>query len=103
VLRLFSTWPKDWNADFQLLARGAFVVGSAMHDGQIPLVEIQSQAGHRCQLQNPWPDAEVVLWRNGQRAESLRGELLTFPTSTDETIVVVPAGTEPQPINVPAT
>lgn len=102
VLRLFSAWPTDWHAEFQLLARGAFVVGSAIQDGQIPLIEIHSQAGRPCRLQNPWPDAEVDLWRNGQLAESLTGKLLNFSTSDGETIVVVPNGPQPQPVDVPS-
>jgi Glycosyl hydrolase family 95 catalytic domain len=100
VLRLFSAWPADWNAEFELLARGAFVVGSAIQDGQIPLVEIHSQAGRPCQLQSPWPNAEVNLWRNGQLAESLKGNLLNFSTSAGETIVLAPKGVQPKPIDV---
>jgi hypothetical protein len=102
VLRLFSTWPRDWNAEFQLLARGAFVVGSAIRDGEIPLVEIHSQAGERCQLENPWPNLAVDLWRDGQLAQSLTGDLLNFSTSAGETIVVAPQGSKPRPIEVPS-
>jgi hypothetical protein len=102
VLRLFSTWPRDWNAEFQLLARGAFVVGSAIRDGEIPLVEIHSQAGERCQLENPWPNHAVDLWRDGQLAQSLTGDLLSFSTSAGETIVVAPQGSKPRPIEVPS-
>lgn len=101
VIRLFSGWPKDWNAEFQLLARGAWVVGSAIQRGEIPLVEIHSQAGGGCQLQNPWLGRDVTLWRNGHAAESLSGDLIRFDTVAGETVVVVPEGTSPPQIDVP--
>src|SRR6516165_12261454 len=35
VLHVFPAWPKDWNARFRLLARGAFLVSSAIEDGKV--------------------------------------------------------------------
>jgi hypothetical protein len=45
VIRLFPAWPKDWDAEFLLLARGNFLVRSAIRGGRIASVELVSQAG----------------------------------------------------------
>jgi Glycosyl hydrolase family 95 catalytic domain/Glycoside hydrolase family 95, C-terminal domain len=92
VIRVFPAWPKEWDAAFTLLARGAFLVSSSMQAGQIEFVEIHSNAGQECHLQNPWPDKTVTLRRDGRKAEDLSGSLLTFSTTKNETIVVVPRG-----------
>ncbi len=94
-IRIFNDWPKDWDAAFTLLARGAFLVSSSMEKGQIEFVEIRSNAGQACHLQNPWLEKTVTLYRDGNKAEDLSGSLLTFPTAKGETIVIVPQGSTP--------
>jgi CRISPR/Cas system CSM-associated protein Csm2 small subunit len=91
VLSIFNQWPDDWDAAFQLLARGAFLVSSAHINGKIPLVEIQSQAGSDCVLKNPWPNETVTLYRNEKKAENVSGEILRFTTSKNEDIILVPS------------
>lgn len=91
VLELFKTWPKEWDATFTLLARGAFVVSAAQTAGKIGPVEITSNAGATCRLKNPWGNAAVTLTRDGKVAETARGELLIFPTRIGEKIVVAPS------------
>jgi hypothetical protein len=95
VLRVFAAWPREWNADYTLLARGGFLVTSAMHKGEIEFVELKSQLGGECRLRNPWPEKEVALYRDGHKAENVKGALLNFKTRRGENIVVVPAGVEP--------
>ncbi|MCF7973192.1 MAG: glycoside hydrolase [Phycisphaerae bacterium] len=95
VIRVYPAWPKQWDAAYTLLARGAFLVSSSMTGGQIEFVQIQSQKGGECRLRNPWPDRTVTLHRNGDRGEDLSGSLLTFSTSVDETIVVAIKGVTP--------
>jgi hypothetical protein len=95
VIRVFPAWPKEWDAAFSLLARGAFLVSSSMEKGQIEFVEIRSNAGQECRLRNPWPDKTVTLYRDGRKAEDFSGSLLTFPTTEGETIVIIPRGTTP--------
>jgi len=95
VIQVFSSWPKDWDASFTLLARGAFLVSSSMEKGRIEFVEIHSQVGGECRLHNPWPDTALTLYRDGRKAEDLSADssgLLRFPTSRGETITVVPKG-----------
>jgi hypothetical protein len=90
ILRLFPAWPREWDASFRLLGRGGFVVGSRIRRGNIEFVEIESTAGAECRLRNPWGEAEVTLVRDGRKAETARGSLLSFPTRKGERIRAVP-------------
>jgi hypothetical protein len=99
-IRIFHEWPKDWDAAFRLRARGAFLVSSACRSGRIPLVEIQSQAGGPCRLANPWGQAPVTLYRDGQQGDDLAGEVLTFPTRQGEVVVIVPKGSNPSTVKI---
>lgn len=95
ILRVFQAWPKSWEAQFRLLCRGGFMVSSEMKSGKIPFVQIESQLGGDCRLRNPWAGSRVDLYRNGRKSEGLDASLLKFPTSKDETIVVVLSGVSP--------
>ena len=99
-MSIFNSWPKDWDAAFTLLGRGAFLVSSAQKSGVIPLVEILSQNGGTCRLINPWRGTTVTLYRNGGKAEDLSGDSLRFSTAKGERIVVVPKGSVPRPVKV---
>lgn len=90
VLQLFPSWPKEWDAEFTLLARGAFVVSAAQKSGRIENVAIVSNAGSTCRVKNPWGEAEVVLTRDGKTAETLHGAALSFPTRKGERIAIAP-------------
>jgi hypothetical protein len=86
VLRLFPAWPKEWDASFKLRARGGFVVSASMSAGRVRTLELESQAGGRCRLRNPWAPGPVRLERAGARSERLEGELLEFATSAGERV-----------------
>lgn len=90
LLRIFPAWPQDWDADFTLLARGAFTVSAAKLGGVIGPVTLASHAGAVCRLQNPWGEGAVRLTRDGQPAETLRGSRLVFPTRPGERVTVAP-------------
>ena len=94
ILHVFPAWPKAWEAQFTLAARGAFLVTASQRQGRVEFVELTVQAGGQCRLRNPWDTAEVRLFRDGQKAESLNGSLLAFSTHAGEQIIVVPAGTD---------
>jgi hypothetical protein len=91
VIRVFPAWPKEWDAAFTLLARGAFLVGSSMKASQIEFVRVTSQAGGECRLRNPWPGATVTLERNGRKAQDLSGDLLRFAAAKGEVITIHPS------------
>lgn len=95
VLRVFAAWPKQWDAAFRLLARGAFLVASSMKRGRVEFVEIESVAGEECRLRNPWPPATITLFRDGRKSEELKGGLLRFATRRGERITAVPEGVDP--------
>jgi hypothetical protein len=90
VLHLFPAWPKEWDARFQLLARGAFLVKGSIRNGFVGPVEIVSQAGASCVLRNPFGGG-VTLYRDGKRAETLQGDLLRFDTRKGETLTLLGA------------
>jgi hypothetical protein len=98
VIRVFPSWPKEWDASFTLLARGAFLVTSSIDRGRIGFVELESHAGAECRLRNPWSEgkSEVTLYRDGKKSENLHGALLRFPTRKGERVVVVVSGDTPQ-------
>ena len=96
VLQVFPAWPKEWDAAFTLLARGAFLVTSSMRGGRVELVELHSRAGSECRLRNPWGEGAVSVHRDGRRAESLEGGAwLRLGTRAGERLVIVPAGVDP--------
>jgi hypothetical protein len=95
VIQVFPSWPKDWNASYMLLARGAFLVTSSIEHGRIGFVELESQAGGECRLRNPWGESEVTIYRDGKKSETQQGSLLRFPTLKGERIVVVVSGDTP--------
>jgi hypothetical protein len=66
-----------------------------MRGGKIEFVEIESQAGAPCKLRNPWAAERVALFRDGQKAETLGGDLLQFATRKGERIIAVRNGTAP--------
>jgi Glycosyl hydrolase family 95 catalytic domain/Glycoside hydrolase family 95, C-terminal domain/Domain of unknown function (DUF5703) len=86
VIHLFPAWPKAWDGEFQLAARGAFLVKASLVAGTIRQVELTSQAGSPCRLRNPWGEGSVTLTRNGRKAESLSGSILSFSTHKGERI-----------------
>ncbi len=91
VIRVFPAWPREWDAAFTLLARGAFLVSSSMQGGEIGFVQVKSQIGGECRLRNPWPGAPVMLERNANKAQDLSGDLLKFPTIKGEVITIHPS------------
>jgi len=95
VIRVFPAWPIQWDASYTLLARGAFLVGSSMKNGKIEFIQIQSLAGGECRLRNPWPEKEVTLYRNGEKAENISGPLLKFHTVKGKTVIIILKGTMP--------
>ena len=95
VNTVFPAWPKGWDAQFTLAARGAFLISALMQSDQIEFVEILSEKGGQCILQNPWPDGDATVYRNGQAAEGVSGKLLTLSTTAGERLALVPKGKIP--------
>ncbi len=87
VLRLFPCWPENHDARFaSLRAWGAFLVSAELKNGVVQGVRILSEKGGDCVVMNPWHECAVRLVRNGNPAESLAGERLSFNTAPREEI-----------------
>jgi hypothetical protein len=99
VVHVFPAWPKQWNAGYTLLARGRFLVSASIHEGRVAFVELESQAGAECRLRNPF-DGEVMLYRDGAKAEQLKGTMLRFATKKAERVTVLPTGTAPADVRL---
>ncbi len=87
VIRLFRNFPEDKNAGFENIRTwGAFLVSAQLKKGIISGVVLLSEKGRNCTIINPWPDKKVTLFRNGRKAETLKGNRLMFKTSEGEKI-----------------
>ena len=96
VVRVFPAWPAEWDASFQLLAKGGFLVTSSIERGQVEFVEVRSQLGGECRLRNPWVTDGATLYRNGRKAEDLTASPLKLPTRKDEILLLVRKGSAPE-------
>jgi len=62
VLKLFPAWLADKDASFtRLRAKGAFLVSSRFADDEVAYINILSEKGKTCALQNPWPGKEIQI------------------------------------------
>ena len=87
VVRIFPNWNHTRDASFhQLRAYGAFVISSSLDKGTVKYVQMLSEKGRPCVLENPWPGKAVQLVRNGKQAEILTGDILKFQTKENEMI-----------------
>jgi hypothetical protein len=89
---IFPAWPKEWDVQFTLAARNAFLISASMEKGQVEFVEIQSLKGGRCLVQNPWGEDELTVFRDGKKSRNMSGKQLTLPSKAGETITLVPKG-----------
>ena len=91
VIRFFPCWPKDQDARFGTLRTvGAFLVSAELKSGVVSGVNIFSEKGKPCTVQNPWSGKKVRVTRSGKTAEILTGERLSLKTTAGETIVLAP-------------
>lgn len=86
VIYVFPAWPVEWDAQFKLLCKGNFLVTSSLRSGKVEFVEVLSQSGIPCSINNPWAGDDVLVYRNGEKAGRLKGELLKFNTDKNEII-----------------
>jgi hypothetical protein len=97
VIRVFPACPKQWDAQYTLLARGNFLVTSSIKKGVIEFVEIQSQSGGDCRLRNPWGEkTKVTVYKNSSKFKDMDSSLLTFETQKGDNFVIVEEDSSPQ-------
>jgi len=85
VIHVFPAWPREWDAEFRLLARGGFLVTAAIRGGEIQEAEIESRRGEECRLRNPWPAPCRVETGDGR---------LCVPGGADEPLLCFPTARE---------
>jgi hypothetical protein len=62
-----------------------------MRQGRIDFVELRSQTGAELRMKNPWGEARLSLFRNGQPAGAVSGADIKLSTARGETLVLAPA------------
>jgi len=93
VVRVFPCWDRLRDASFDgLRAYGAFLVSGRLTGGRVEWVQVVSERGRRCYMENPWPGEKVRLVRNGRVAEVLSGMRFRFGTARGEKIRVEAVG-----------
>ena len=93
VMRLFPAWPKAVDARFANLRQfGAFLVASELKGGVVQYVKITSERGRDCTLVNPWPGKAVIVYRDGKKVQTLKGDRLVMKTEAGATVVLGPEG-----------
>ncbi|MBM3242153.1 hypothetical protein FJZ31_38265 [Candidatus Poribacteria bacterium] len=93
VVSVFPAWPKEWDASFRLLARGGFLVTSAVRNGEVEFVALDSRAGETCRIRNPWHQPCLLRELDGEVTE-LEGEILNFETEKGKHYRLLPKGKE---------
>ena len=91
VIQVFPTWPEKWDAQFELLVPGAFLVSSSRQHGEIAFVAIKAQVAATCKLANPWNAPATI---RGERTPGSRveGSLIEILMKAGETVVLTKAG-----------
>lgn len=90
VIYVFPAWPMEWDASFELLAKGAFLVHSKVEKGEIPYVRICSQKGGVCRLHNPWPGRAATVSSEQGKVSAAACETITFDTSAGQEYWISP-------------
>jgi hypothetical protein len=93
VLRVFHTWPKELDAAFEdLRMEGAFLVSSRLRGGTVEHIEIKSERGRPCTVQNPWRGQRVTVTRGDGTTGTVTGERFTLETRVGENLHLMPQG-----------
>ncbi|MCF3111831.1 glycoside hydrolase [Niabella sp. CC-SYL272] len=95
VIRVFPAWPNNWDAQFSLLCRGNFLASASVRKGRVEFVELISNAGETCRVQNPWPGSKVMVYKNGRQLQQLKADILVMDTKVQDRILLVPSSTDP--------
>ena len=94
VILVAPAWPKKWNADFQLLARGGFLVSSSIRGGRPQTIRIEAKLERVCRVGNPWENEAVDLYSGGKGPLRLNGRVLEFALRCGDQALLAPAGTD---------
>jgi len=69
-IRIFPAWPSELDCAFKTFrAEGAFLVSAAHKDSRVESVAIDSEAGRRCRVVNPFDGKAKVIDADGKRVK----------------------------------
>jgi alpha-L-fucosidase 2 len=90
TIRVFPAIPADWkDVSFKTLrAEGAFLVSASREDGSTQSVEITSEKGGLCRIENPFKGAEYEVKGVVRKAITRHGNDLTIKTTPGQKIVI---------------
>ncbi|WP_274958039.1 glycosyl hydrolase family 95 catalytic domain-containing protein [Millionella massiliensis] len=92
VLRLFPVWPAGQDAAFvRIRTYGAFLVSASIRNGEISPVQLLSEKGRPCRLENPWPGRAVLVKGSVSGAKTYTGSCIEFGTAPGERFTIAPA------------
>ena len=96
IVRVFPAVPERWHdAYFQdLRAEGAFVVSSRLSRGTVAFIDITSEVGGTCRVQNPWPAGAVATDLSQGECTALQGDTLEIPTCRGQRFRLTAAGVQ---------
>jgi hypothetical protein len=85
IIRMFPNWNKQKDASFKTLrAYGAFLVSSKLEKGNVQYVDLESEKGRVCVMENPWPGRKIKVVRGNGKTEFVEGATVSFNTSVNE-------------------
>lgn len=85
VIRVFPAWKDDWNAEFELHARGGFIVSAKQEDGIISYVKVKATRDQKLTLVNPWKK-DIVAEINSE-IQQISGDKISFMMKANDVVV----------------
>ena len=91
VIRIFPSYPAQWEGRFSLRAYGGFIVSSYKRAFQSPAyVHIRALEGGRLVICNPWEELSSI-WVKGSQWQNLEvGDLIEIDTRRGEELTLSP-------------
>jgi len=78
-------------------------VSAELKDGVVRHVEITSEQGRPCTIQNPWPGRRVTVTRGDGKTETASGPRFVLKTQVDERLRLAPVGLPDEPASASRT
>lgn len=116
VVRVFPALPVRWHHAYfsGLRAEGAFLVTSKLVDGRVRFIDVVSEAGKSCVIQNPWNNQAVMQAVDPATGapigdpSTLEGGQVEFPTRPGGRYLLYPVDRKPDardmvPLRFPRT
>lgn len=91
TIRVFPNWETGRDGYFlNLRTYGAFLVCSEMRNDVIQFVQIESERGGCMNLENPWPEQEIICYLNDAPTDI--PDLTAIDTNTGDRLLFLPSG-----------